>query len=292
MISRSKQSNWFGCWFLLVFAAGFWGCSEDTSDGPAPLYYVGGYGGLTGTAGAVGIAGQMGVTGGATAGAGTPTAASGAGGRGNGGSATGRGGASGKTGAGGKTAAGGTTAGASGTASSGETGRMIGMTAAHNVVRAEVDTQTPLPDLTWSSTLAAYAQQWTDNLAKTCDRTKIGHRTQAELQQKGYGENLAVYTGNFGAAGTAQKAVDGWASEKQCWVYGKFNPYDDSQCPATCYQKLYSDGCGHYTAIVWRSTKQVGCGVSTCTEASTGYTMDIWVCNYSPGGNYVGQNPY
>jgi hypothetical protein len=169
---------------------------------------------------------------------------------------------------------------------------MVGMTAAHNLVRSEVETQTPLPALTWSTTLAAYAQEWTDSLAKTCNRQNIGHRTQAELQQKGYGENLAVYFASFGAVGTAQSAVDGWASEKQCWVNGAFNPYDDTQCPATCYKKLYSDGCGHYTQIVWRSTKQVGCGESTCKESSTGDTIDIWVCNYSPAGNYVGQSPY
>jgi pathogenesis-related protein 1 len=178
--------------------------------------------------------------------------------------------------------------GASTTASAGEAGRMAGMTAAHNKVRAAVtDTQTPLPDLTWSPTLAAYAQEWTDSLAKTCNPQ---HRSSTELQKKGYGENLAMFgSGGFGAtSSTAQKAVDGWAGEVKCWTYGAFMTGD--KCDVACYTGMNSDGCGHYTQIVWRNTKQVGCGISTCAQG--GMNVDIWVCNYSPAGNYVGQKPY
>ena len=64
-----------------------------------------------------------------------------------------------------------------------ETGRLVGMTAAHNAVRAMVMTQPALPPLTWSSTLAAYAQAWATQLAadpSTCaqpvHRSMIGPR--------------------------------------------------------------------------------------------------------------------
>jgi hypothetical protein len=44
--------------------------------------------------------------------------------------------------------------------------------------------------------------------------------------------------------------------------------------------------CGHYTQVVWRSTHLVGCGMVSCGGS------EVWVCNYSPAGNYVGERPY
>jgi len=44
--------------------------------------------------------------------------------------------------------------------------------------------------------------------------------------------------------------------------------------------------CGHYTQIVWRDTKELGCGVAR------GGDREIWVCDYSPPGNYQGRLPY
>ncbi|MGH7271049.1 MAG: CAP domain-containing protein, partial [Polyangiaceae bacterium] len=104
-----------------------------------------------------------------------------------------------------------------------ETGRLVGITAAHNAVRAMISTQPPLPDLTWSPTLAAYAQAWATQLASspsTCMNPQ--HRSGAELQAKDYGENLADFSvsGAPGNASNAQQAVDDWAAEKMCWTYG------------------------------------------------------------------------
>lgn len=177
-------------------------------------------------------------------------------------------------------------------AAMGETGRMAGMTEAHNKVRAMVQTAPPLKPLTWSPTLAAYAQEWADNQAKTaCDHPM--HRSQQELQAKRYGENLAAAGGKPAPMTNAQWAVDGWASEVKCWTYGTFGAEfgGTEKCDTQCYQSLHSDGCGHYTAIIWGNTTEVGCGVATC-NTSNGLTWDIWICNYSPPGNVVGQKPY
>jgi pathogenesis-related protein 1 len=188
-------------------------------------------------------------------------------------------------------AAGGDDAGDDASTASGETGRLIGMTAAHNAVRAMVSTQPALADMTWSPTLAAYAQQWATQLASspsTCASPM--HRPGSELQPKDYGENLAAFSasGLSGDVSTAQQAVNGWAAEKMCWTYGTIEGTE--QCNMTCYDMLYSDGCGHYTQIVWRKSIEVGCGVATCQNGM--YTEDIWICNYSPAGNVMGQAPY
>lgn len=38
---------------------------------------------------------------------------------------------------------------------------------------------------------------------------------------------------------------------------------------------------GHATQILWRSTKQLGCGVSVCESGEKG-TVSTLVCNYDP----------
>jgi hypothetical protein len=51
----------------------------------------------------------------------------------------------------------------------------------------------------------------------------------------------------------------------------------------TCHQ---GGPCGHYTQVVWSGTRELGCGVARSPS------REIWVCNYNPPGNYIGQRPY
>jgi hypothetical protein len=175
------------------------------------------------------------------------------------------------------------------TGAPGETGRLVGMTAAHNAVRAAVMTTPALPPLTWSTDVAAYAQAWATQLASnptTCASPQ--HRSGAELHAMNYGENLAWYSARRSASSTAQEATDGWAAEKACWTYGTIEGTE--QCDMTCATNLSSDGCGHYTQIVWRDSVLLGCGVATCQNGTS--NVDIWICNYSPAGNIIGKSPY
>jgi pathogenesis-related protein 1 len=172
---------------------------------------------------------------------------------------------------------------------------MVGMTAAHNAVRAMVQTTPAIPPLTWSPTLAAYAQQWADEQAKdpsTCADPM--HRSGKDLDAKNYGENLAVSGGSRALMTTAQSAVDGWAAEVACWTYGTITDPGvgggTEKCDSKCYMDMHSDGCGHYTQVVWRDSTEVGCGVATCQSGRD--TNDIWICNYYPGGNFIGEKPY
>ena len=45
---------------------------------------------------------------------------------------------------------------------------------------------------------------------------------------------------------------------------------------------------GHYTQVVWQSTKKVGCGVALVTDADKATTA-YCVCVYYPAGNYERQ---
>ena len=148
---------------------------------------------------------------------------------------------------------------------------MAGMTAAHNAVRDALVGE-GLPQLTWSDTLADVAQAFAELLA--ADGCAFYH------SGGDYGENLAMFGGQDA---TAQQVVDLWESEQPCYTYGRFMMGD------VCTDNCDADGqCGHYTQLVWRATLQVGCGVADCS----GGFWEIWVCNYSPAGNVVGQYPY
>ncbi|MCC6873271.1 MAG: Fis family transcriptional regulator [Sandaracinaceae bacterium] len=153
----------------------------------------------------------------------------------------------------------------------GETGRMVGMTAAHNAVRARVSAS--IPAVTWSAELAAIAQAYSESLASgACNLTHSSN---------GYGENLAMFGGTTAAP---QDVVEAWASEESCYSYGTFMGTD--ACDNTCVQR--SGGCGHFTQLVWADTRRIGCGVARCADGRT----EIWTCNYDPPGNFLGRAPY
>jgi pathogenesis-related protein 1 len=246
--------------------------------------------GGAGASGAAGGASGRGVSGApAAGGGGTPLAGSagtivGAGGT----SAAGRGGSSGASGVAGAAgtggaagaAIGGVGGGAAGAgAAPGETGRLVGMTAAHNVVRARQMNPTPspaLPPLTWSAELATTAQAYANKLATDC--------SFQHSRAPGLGENLALYGGTMA---TPQAVTEGWAAEQECYTFGKFMQGDS--CNMQCAMQKNANGCGHYTQIIWRNTTELGCGVATCASSSR---TEIWVCNYKAPGNYVGQDAF
>ncbi len=132
------------------------------------------------------------------------------------------------------------------------------MLAAHNAVREQVGE----PPLVWSPALARYAQQWANHLVS---ERALQHRANPR-----YGENLYMVEGDKAVA-APEEVVRVWAGEAR-----HYSPRTNS-CSGVC---------GHYTQIVWRSTREVGCAAAR----SNGY--EVWVCNYNPPGNIIGQRPY
>jgi pathogenesis-related protein 1 len=144
-----------------------------------------------------------------------------------------------------------------------EPGKLAGLTRLHNQLRAQVS----LPPLTWDPALATIAQSY----AEGCQFQHSG--------RDGVGENLAA---NAPPGSSVAMAFKSWADEQA------FYDYAGNSCAA-------GKQCGHYTQVVWRSTTRLGCGVASCTTGSpfTGFPQwELWVCNYTPPGNFVGERPY
>lgn len=155
----------------------------------------------------------------------------------------------------------------------GEPAELAGITLAHNQVRDMVDTPEALPFLTWSNELAATAAAW----AAQCIDTEqpiglIDHNPGRSNGHPYYvGEN--IFGGGGGVSG--EQAVQLWAAEKANYTYAT-----NSCAPGKI--------CGHYTQLVWRATREVGCALHDCPGLQFGSSI---VCDYGPGGNSGGA-PY
>ena len=96
--------------------------------------------------------------------------------------------------------------------------------AAHNAARAQYGAS----PLTWSDTLAAYAQQH----ASSCVFAHTGGP---------YGENLAM------GYSSPDASVQAWMAEE---------PY---------YQGGFSEASGHFSQVVWKGSSQLGCAWISCS---------------------------
>lgn len=150
----------------------------------------------------------------------------------------------------------------------GEPPELAGILAAHNQVRA-AHGQAPL---TWDPDLAAIAAAWVGQCVDVTPPTGlVDHNDgRSDTYPEYVGENI------YASSGTSDgpSAVASWASEEAEYDYAT------NTCTGIC---------GHYTQIVWGSTTKVGCALGTCAGLTYSSTV---VCDYAPGGNYVGERPY
>lgn len=142
-----------------------------------------------------------------------------------------------------------------------------GIVAAHNAVRAGVSPApaTPLPQMQWSEEDAAVARAY----AAKC---VFAHNAARGPR----GENIYA---SGGTGKTPNDVVQNWASEAKNYTYAT------NQCSGVC---------GHYTQVVWRESVKLGCAAQKCTTNSPfgGGAWELWVCDYSPAGNFNGRKPY
>ncbi|XP_009618987.1 pathogenesis-related protein PR-1-like [Nicotiana tabacum] len=119
-----------------------------------------------------------------------------------------------------------------------------------------------LKPLVWDKKLANYATWYANQRRYDCEL----------IHSNGpYGEN--IFWGS-GAGWSPSQAVTAWLAERRSYNYW-YNSCNDGEC-------------GHYTQIVWRESRRIGCAKVTCFNG-LGVFM---TCNYDPPGNYIGERPY
>lgn len=132
--------------------------------------------------------------------------------------------------------------------------------AAHNAERRDLG----MPGLAWSEQLAAEARSWADNLAR---RNLLQHSDYRE--RRGAGENL--WMGTAGAY-SPEVMIGAFIAERRLFQPGRF--------PQVSRTGNWAD-VGHYTQLIWRDTREVGCAVAQ------GGGNEVLVCRYWPAGNVI-----
>jgi hypothetical protein len=126
-----------------------------------------------------------------------------------------------------------------------------------------------VPRLAWNDRLARGAEAWAQRLAS---EGWLRHASRAE--HGGAGENLWM-----GSAGRYEPEgmIEAFVGERRLYRHGVF--------PEVSQTGNWQD-VGHYTQVVWRGTREVGCDVAR------GADHDFLVCRYWPSGNWIGQRPF
>ncbi|WP_375271121.1 CAP domain-containing protein [Sphingomonas sp.] len=136
------------------------------------------------------------------------------------------------------------------------------MLARHNQARVGLG----LAALRWDDALAKDVRGYAEQMAAS---GRFAHAAQ-----HGQGENL--FTGTRGAYSYAEM-IDLWLDERRDFV--------NAATPGFSRTGRAGD-VAHYTQIVWRATRAVGCAMASNARD------DFLVCRYSPPGNVVGERAY
>ncbi|WP_421991386.1 CAP domain-containing protein [Qipengyuania sp.] len=126
-----------------------------------------------------------------------------------------------------------------------------------------------LKPLKWNVHLEREAREWAQHLSH---QGVLQHADQGTRNRTG--ENLWMGTAGHWSVETM---VGMFIAEKQYYRHAHF--------PNISKTGNWAD-VGHYTQIVWRETKEVGCAVVTARG------NDVLVCRYWPAGNVWGQKAY
>lgn len=174
---------------------------------------------------------------------------------------------------GGTTTTGGTTMGSPSPVGGGSEDNEENWLEAHNVIRRLAhNVNDDSVDLDWSPELAEQAKTYAEYMAETEDYKHSNYKNQDVCDiDKSYkcGENLSENTNLFK---TPMETVQRW--------YDECKDYSGSQTADT----------GHYTQVVWKNAKEVGCAYAT-NNSGKQYN----VCLYDTGNitvNGIGFNEY
>lgn len=137
---------------------------------------------------------------------------------------------------------------------------------AHNAARRQVG----LAPMEWSAPLAAEARAYANQMSRS---GHFAHSSQSPGARP-QGENL--WMGIRGAYSHAEMAGS-WVDEQHL--------YDGGTVDQAISTGTFGD-IGHYTQIIWRGTRQVGCAIASNSQD------DYLVCRNLPAGNVMGASPF
>lgn len=160
----------------------------------------------------------------------------------------------------------------------------------HNVLRAHVaegnesrgdpGPQPPaanMHQLVWNEELAKVAQAW----ASQCPSGHDDEIKRRLLSRKYYtGQNINYHWGTYEKGSEWEAAINNWYSEV----------VDVDSAVAASFMPHATKKIGHYTQLVWGTTKEIGCGMVYYKTHRRGidYNYSIThVCNYGPTGNFL-----
>ncbi|XP_029848385.2 Golgi-associated plant pathogenesis-related protein 1-like [Ixodes scapularis] len=127
-----------------------------------------------------------------------------------------------------------------------------------------------VPNLGLSRRLHENAQLWADHLARQRFFEPILH---SPASREKFGENIYWYTiPSETYKVSAKSAIKLWYEEKKHYDYN---------------HPRYSRQTSHFTQVIWKSSKTLGCAKSRAREGHL-YRYFV-VCNYHPKGNIHGE---
>ncbi|XP_054911381.1 GLIPR1-like protein 1 isoform X2 [Poeciliopsis prolifica] len=147
----------------------------------------------------------------------------------------------------------------------------------HNKARADVSPPANnMLYMSWDEALAITARAW----AKHCNDRHNVHRKEVGNMHPTFttvGEN--IWTGPLDKF-SVKNAIQKWVDE------AKDYSYKEDRCTRVC---------DHYRQVVWAQSYKVGCAVVNCPHGIKNFERRqgaIFVCNYAPGGDIDGIQPY
>lgn len=128
------------------------------------------------------------------------------------------------------------------------------------------------PSLVWDAGLAAAAQ---------------AHANKCTNTHGSSGENLAFFTRTQNGQAVLPAASDRVAYQNAWYCEVKQYNFDNPVFAGGFTQNCNPPTNGHFTQVVWKASRRMGCGRATCTI--NGSQGTYWVCRYDPPGNNTSQ---
>nr|CUU99883.1 hypothetical transcript [Hymenolepis microstoma] len=124
----------------------------------------------------------------------------------------------------------------------------------------------------YSSEMEYLADTW----ARKC---QFAYPSENNILYRNISQNIAISYGHPSV--DFPLFISRWVKEKKNYDYER-----NSCTPGKT--------CGHYTQMIWSTSSSVGCAVEQCDPYFSNYPQPVYlyVCQYKPPGNYIGEKPY